>query len=356
MFDLFVQGDRTLDRAQGGLGIGLSVVKRLVELHGGRVRAAPGRARFELRDSPAAAERDDEPSVEAPASVRVPVRRVLVVDDNGDAADSLAIVLRLEGHHVESRTRRHDALERVQTLRPDVALLDIGLPQIDGYELARRIRAGRIWADPAGGADRLRQAEDKKRARLAGFDDYLSNPSIFRRSNKRSRVRTRLRHGTKKGYSRQEEQHGVGLWNQLNRCHHASTIEPADAGAKGISELLLEVHWSCPSCLLFSRAASVYSVKEDVMSNATVYEFTARTVDGKDQSLRPLRGQGPAGSERRQRVRLYAPVRRTRTVVTSGSEDRGFAVLGFPCNQFGAQEPGSEAGRSKSFCETSSSA
>ena len=142
VFDLFVQGDRTLDRAQGGLGIGLSVVKRLVEMHGGSVSASSGGPRtgstFEIRLP--LIDRDDEPSV-APMQRQVPPRRILIVDDNEDAANSLAMILTLEGHEVESVYTAHEALARALSFKPDVALLDIGLPEMNGYELARRLRA-----------------------------------------------------------------------------------------------------------------------------------------------------------------------------------------------------------------------
>ena len=182
VFDLFVQGDRTLDRAQGGLGIGLSVVQQLIEQHGGRVSAAsagPGAGSvFEIR-----LPRVDVPSSRsdaAPPPVAEP-RRVLVVDDNCDAADSLAMVLRCEGHAVEIAYTGADAIERVETFRPDVVFLDIGLPQVDGYQVARRIRAS-----PAGAGIRLvaltgyGQAEDVERARAAGFDEHIVKPVDIR--------------------------------------------------------------------------------------------------------------------------------------------------------------------------------
>jgi PAS domain S-box-containing protein len=179
VFDLFVQGDRTLDRAQGGLGIGLSVVKRLVEMHGGSVAATsegPGRGSiFEIRlplpeDAPAAA-------APAPASELAP-RRILVVDDNVDAADSLAMVLRLVGHEVEVATSAQQALAVIAALQADAAILDIGLPGMTGHELASRIRelpglkSIRLIALTGYG-----QAEDKLRAQLAGFDAHLVKPA-----------------------------------------------------------------------------------------------------------------------------------------------------------------------------------
>jgi PAS domain S-box-containing protein len=179
VFDLFVQGDRTLDRAQGGLGIGLSVVKRLVEMHGGKVTATsegPGRgSTFVIRlplleDATAAA-------APAPAPELAP-QRILVVDDNVDAADSLAMVLRLVGHEVEVVTSAQQALAVIATLKPDTAILDIGLPGMTGHELAARIRelpglkSMRLIALTGYG-----QAEDRQRAQTAGFDAHLVKPA-----------------------------------------------------------------------------------------------------------------------------------------------------------------------------------
>ena len=182
VFDLFVQGNRALDRAQGGLGIGLAVVKRLVEMHGGSVYASSSGPRrgstFEIRLP--LTDREDEPSI--PQQQRkAPQRRILVVDDNEDAATSLAMILALEGHEVETVHASHDALERAPLFKPDVAVLDIGLPGMDGYELARRLRE-----NPALEGIRLvaltgyGQAEDRERARAAGFDDHLIKPADSR--------------------------------------------------------------------------------------------------------------------------------------------------------------------------------
>jgi PAS domain S-box-containing protein len=182
VFDLFVQSTRTLDRAQGGLGIGLSVVKRLVEMHGGRVRAASegvGRgATFEIRLPLLQA--DDRPSVEAQRPVSAP-SRILVVDDNQDAADSLAMMLALDGHEVRQTYAGAHALACLREFRPDVVLLDIGLPGMDGFEVARRIRA-----QPDGARVRLialtgyGQESDKSRTRAAGFDEHLVKPVELR--------------------------------------------------------------------------------------------------------------------------------------------------------------------------------
>jgi len=178
IFDLFVQSDRTLDRSQGGLGIGLSVVKRLIERHGGTVSVrsdGPGQgAVFTLRLPLVAPPRLEE---ESSAPLSVPQRRILVVDDNVDAANTLVMMLRLDGHEVEAVYAGQHALDRVGTFQPQIVLLDIGLPGMDGYEVARRMRK-------LPGADRIRlvaltgygQAEDRARALAAGFDDHLVKP------------------------------------------------------------------------------------------------------------------------------------------------------------------------------------
>jgi len=178
VFDLFVQSDRTLDRSQGGLGIGLSVVKRLVEMHGGQVAArstgAGHGSTFEVRlplVAPVAAAGPEAEPVKAAS------RRVFIVDDNVDAADTLAMLLELEGHEVRTVHNPGDAIEQIEDFRPDVALVDIGLPDIDGYELVQRLRQR-----PAMAAVKFvavtgyGQLEDRRRVRDAGFDDHLVKP------------------------------------------------------------------------------------------------------------------------------------------------------------------------------------
>ncbi len=181
IFDLFVQGDRTLDRSLGGLGIGLSVAKRLVDMHGGTMTArSPGLGQgstFEIRLP--LIERPQQAAVEVATPAGAP-KRVLVVDDNADAADSLMLVLKLDGHVVESVYSARDALDRAPSFKADIVLLDIGLPEIDGYEVARNLRV-------LPGMDNVRvialsgygQTEDLRRAREAGFDDYLVKPVDF---------------------------------------------------------------------------------------------------------------------------------------------------------------------------------
>ena len=179
VFDLFVQNERTLDRAQGGLGIGLSVVKHLIEMHGGAVEArseGPGRgSTFTIRLPQVLVTRPEE--VPAVSTVPIRPRRILVVDDNVDAADSLAMLLSLGGHDVEAVYGAAAALAAVEAREPDVVLLDIGMPQMDGYQVARRLRSRntvtgmRLVAVTGYG-----QPTDRARAETAGFDAHLVKP------------------------------------------------------------------------------------------------------------------------------------------------------------------------------------
>ena len=178
VFDLFVQSERTLDRSQGGLGIGLSVVRRLIEMHGGSVAASSGGigngAVFTIRlpriDSPPALQG-------ALASAPAAQHRILVVDDNIDAADSLSMLLSLDGHEVHTAYGAAEALEAAARLTPEIIFLDIGLPQMNGYEVARQVRNMnalknvRMIALTGYG-----QPEDRERSRKAGFDDHIVKP------------------------------------------------------------------------------------------------------------------------------------------------------------------------------------
>ena len=182
VFDLFVQSERSLDRAMGGLGIGLAVVKRLVEMHEGEVRArseGPGRgSTFQIR-LPLIA-RPETAGAESVAFAVAP-RRVLVVDDNADAANSLAMLLSFRGHQTLVAYSAKEALACVEDFKPNVALLDVGLPEMNGYELAQTLRAM-----PQLGELRLvaltgyGQADDRQRALAARFDDHLVKPVDLR--------------------------------------------------------------------------------------------------------------------------------------------------------------------------------
>jgi CheY-like chemotaxis protein len=183
IFDLFAQVGRSLDRSQGGLGIGLTIVQRLVALHGGSIVVrsdGPGQgSEFEVR-LPLAAGMVPAPAA-APAAPR-PTRplRMLVVDDNQDSARSMALLLRKVGHEVELAFDGHAGLRQVEAHRPDIVLLDIGLPGLSGFEVAQRIRqqpalAGLGLVAVSGyGLD-----GDRQKAREAGFDAHLLKPVAF---------------------------------------------------------------------------------------------------------------------------------------------------------------------------------
>jgi PAS domain S-box-containing protein len=180
IFDFFVQGERPLARSTGGLGIGLTLVRHLVELHGGSVAAASGGegkgSLFTVRlPLVAPAERAGNG---APRPVTVgDRRRVLVVDDNVDAAESLVALLEVWGHEATACHDGPSALDAVASLRPQVVLLDIGLPGMDGYEVARQVLAlpdnpVRLLAALTG----YGQQEDRERSAHAGFDVHLTKP------------------------------------------------------------------------------------------------------------------------------------------------------------------------------------
>jgi signal transduction histidine kinase/DNA-binding response OmpR family regulator len=181
VFDLFVQADRSLDRSQGGLGIGLCVVKRLIDMHDGQVSvhsAGPGQgATFEIHLPLVAPQEPEQRPVESTTAVS---RRILVVDDNEDAADSLSLMLGMSGHEVVCAYTAQQALERSAAFQPQVAFVDIGLPGMDGYELAGRLR--QLLPPPELRLIALTgygQAEDKRRAQEAGFEAYLVKPAPY---------------------------------------------------------------------------------------------------------------------------------------------------------------------------------
>jgi len=184
VFEMFTQVDGNLERSRGGLGIGLSIVQRLVQMHGGSVEArsdGPGKgSEFIVRLPQALSLVGNKPADEA-----VPVRptaslRILVADDNLDSADSLAMLLTLEGNETQMAHDGLAALEVAATFRPDVMLLDIGMPKLNGYEVCRRIRQ-QAW-----GKDIVvialtgwGQEEDKRRSLEAGVDYHLVKPVDF---------------------------------------------------------------------------------------------------------------------------------------------------------------------------------
>jgi two-component system CheB/CheR fusion protein len=184
VFDMFTQGDRTLERSRGGLGIGLSLVRSLVQMHHGSVEAhsaGPGKGsefvvRLPLADagSPAPPTPAADQSAETPKS---DPRRILVIDDNQDQAQSLAMVLELMGHEVRLTHDGPGGLEEAAKFVPHVVLLDIGLPGMSGYDVARRIREnpklkGVLLVAQTGWG----QAEDRRRSKEAGFDHHMIKP------------------------------------------------------------------------------------------------------------------------------------------------------------------------------------
>ena len=190
IFDLFTQAERTPDRSQGGLGIGLALVKSLVALHGGSVHAHSDGlgqgSEFSLClpsviRPPAAA---PDPAAAAESLPDNGSLRVLVVDDNADAAQMLAALLEVQGHAVSVEYDGRGALARARSEHPDVLLLDIGLPDMDGYELARRLRA---QPENAGATlvalTGYGQKQDRQEARQAGFDHYLVKPADLNEVN-----------------------------------------------------------------------------------------------------------------------------------------------------------------------------
>jgi len=183
VFDMFVQGPRGSDRAEGGLGLGLALVKSLTELHGGTVAAhsdGPGRGSTFTVRLPAAATAAHEVGMPINAANGVAAqssRRVLVVDDNQDAAEALSYLLSRAGHKVEVAGDASQALSAVDAFRPQIAILDIGLPVVDGYELGRELRERLGDATPILIAlSGYGQEQDRRRSEQAGFASHLVKP------------------------------------------------------------------------------------------------------------------------------------------------------------------------------------
>jgi CheY-like chemotaxis protein len=182
LFEMFTQVDRSLERAQGGLGIGLWLVKSLVGMHGGTVEARSdghGKGseflvRLPVAPSPAGqGPGGDDGGTGRPAARR----RILVADDNRDAADSLAIMLRIMGHETRTAHDGLEALEVAAAFRPEVILVDIGMPKLNGYDTCRRIRE-QPWGRSAVlvAVTGWGQDEDRRRSREAGFDLHMVKP------------------------------------------------------------------------------------------------------------------------------------------------------------------------------------
>jgi CheY-like chemotaxis protein/anti-sigma regulatory factor (Ser/Thr protein kinase) len=185
VFELFTQADHALDRSTGGLGIGLSLVKTIVDLHGGEVTATSGglgagssfRVSLPAGTAPTADAAPD--AAESPrAAVEPTVLRVLVVDDNRDSVDAMAMLLESQGHAVQTATRSDTALQMAAAAPFDAVLLDIGLPEMNGYDVARAMRQlptahpPLLIAISGYGRD-----SDREQARAAGFDHHLVKPA-----------------------------------------------------------------------------------------------------------------------------------------------------------------------------------
>ncbi|MBV9949758.1 MAG: response regulator [Myxococcales bacterium] len=181
VFDLFVQADRTLDRADGGLGIGLTVVRGIVEQHGGEVQARSeglGRGSSFLVWLPLdpSCQVDSEPQSRTGAASEPATRRVLVIEDEPDAREILCLILKEAGHEVHAASTGMEGVTLAGEIEPDVALVDIGLPELDGYDVARALRrqlGSRIFLAAITGYG---QRADRERAIDAGFDTHMTKP------------------------------------------------------------------------------------------------------------------------------------------------------------------------------------
>ncbi|HTU16674.1 MAG TPA: ATP-binding protein [Gemmataceae bacterium] len=183
IFELFTQIGRSLDRAQGGLGIGLMLVRQLVELHGGRVSAhseGPGKgSEFVVHlpiVSPPAASDPPGASSQTYPSPSDPACHILIIEDNTDARETLALLLRMLGHRVETAATGPDGVSLALSARPQVVLIDLGLPGLDGFEVARQIRSKLGTGVRLIALTGYAQEEDRRRTQSAGFDAHLPKP------------------------------------------------------------------------------------------------------------------------------------------------------------------------------------
>jgi two-component system, sensor histidine kinase len=183
VFDLFVQGDQDVGRAKGGIGLGLTLVKRLAELQGGSVQASSrgiGRgATLTVRLPAAAALLPIAPS--PPVAHTASACTILIVEDNADARDMLRQVLAMQGHDVREAADGAEGVALAAQVKPDVAIIDIGLPDIDGYEVARRVRSQASRPIALIALTGYGQPADQRRALAAGFDLHLVKPITVER-------------------------------------------------------------------------------------------------------------------------------------------------------------------------------
>jgi CheY-like chemotaxis protein len=179
VFKMFVQADRSLDRSQGGMGIGLTLVRLLVELHGGKVAATSaglGRGSEFIVTLPLAVDAEVAAADSSGVGLQASQRHILLVEDSADNREMLQELLELDGHRVDVALDGLEAVKQGLALKPDVAIIDIGLPGIDGYEVAHRLRAGlgnRIVLVALTGYGR---PEDRAKATEAGFNVHLIKP------------------------------------------------------------------------------------------------------------------------------------------------------------------------------------
>jgi CheY-like chemotaxis protein len=194
LFDMFVQADTTLERATSGLGIGLSLVKDLAEMHGGavEVRSAGLRAGSEFivrlpqipepAALPAGTPKDNGSVAKTNGEKPAELRRVLVVDDNVDSAEALAMILKIKGNEVQIAYDGLEAVELANVFRPNAIILDIGLPRLNGYEAAREIRRQEWGSETVLIAlTGWGQQEDRQRSKDAGFDSHMVKPVDYER-------------------------------------------------------------------------------------------------------------------------------------------------------------------------------
>jgi CheY-like chemotaxis protein len=184
VFDLFAQADRTLDRSEGGLGIGLTVAQKLAEMHGGIITADSdglGKgSKFTMRlplcrETPAGEQVSQSDATMTPQLSQLP-QKILVVDDNRDTATSCARLLKAMGHDVQTAFDGLAALEAVRSFKPQTILLDIGLPGMNGFEVAKTLRDEGFANEVIVAVSGYGQPEDRERSRQAGFDDHLVKP------------------------------------------------------------------------------------------------------------------------------------------------------------------------------------